>query len=128
MTENTIDILRSIISMYELTLCTAVIAFQHARQIQNKNVLKLRKTNVLFYYINIVVISCMCVSLFLIKDKSFFIYVCTRIVYLLGLILLQMGVKGYPNIRLGFTRELCTLVVLVLYLGLMLLTIREGLI
>lgn len=128
MTENTIDILRSIISMYELTLCTAVIAFQHARQIQNKNVLKLRKTNVLFYYINIVVISCMCVSLFLIKDKSFFIYVCTRIVCLLGLILLQMDVKGYPNIRLGFTRELCTLVVLVLYLGLMFLTIREGLI
>lgn len=128
MTENTIDILRSIISMYELTLCTAVIAFQHARQVQNKNVLKLRKTNVLFYYINIVVISCMCVSLFLIKDKSFFIYVCTRIVYLLGLILLQMGVKGYPNIRFGFTRELCTLVVLVLYLGLMFLTIREGLI
>lgn len=70
----------------------------------------------------------MCVSLFLIKDKSFFIYVCTRIVYLLGLILLQMGIKGYPNIRFGFTRELCTLVVSVLYLGLMFLTIREGLI
>lgn len=128
MTENTIAVLHSIISMYELTLCITIIMFQHARQAQSKNVFKLRKNNVLFYYINIVIIGYMCISLFLIKDKSFFIYVCTRIVYLLGLMLLQMGIKEYPDIRFDFTRELCITVILVMYLGLMFLAMRKGLI
>ncbi len=79
MTVNTIAILRSIISTYEFTLCAAIIAFQCARHVQNKNVIKLRKINVLFYYINIVIVGCMCVGLFVIKDKSFFIYSCMRV-------------------------------------------------
>lgn len=128
MTENTIAVLHSIVSMYELTLCTSVIMFQHAKQAQSRNVLKLRKANVILYYVNIITICCMCVSLFLIKDKSFFIYVCTRIVYLLGLMLLQMGIKEYPNIRLDFTSELCITVILVMYLGLMFSAMGKGLI
>lgn len=128
MTENTIAVLHSIVSMYELTLCTAVIMFQHAKQAQSRNVLKLRKANIILYCVNIITICCMCAGLFLIKDKSFFMYICTRIVYLLGLLLLQMGIKEYPEIRLDFTRELCIASILVMYLGLMFLAMRKGLI
>lgn len=70
----------------------------------------------------------MCVSLFVIKDKSFFIYSCMCIVYLLGLMLLQVNIKEYQNFRLDLTRELCVAIILVMYLGLMLLVVGKGLI